>query len=232
PLLLKLLDANDVLSLQVHPDEQAVKELGPPAALKTECWYVLESRNGYILKDPAPDATEAEFQGALARGDDPEELARLVQRYDVLAGAFHYLPAGTLHALGAGVVVAEIQTPSDTTYRVSDWGRGREVHVAEAMRCIHFQPPPSPPGPGGNVLVKTPYFTVRRLVRGAGRRKLAGGQCAAWMVLAGAARVSDGAGGHATELLPGDTVLLPAGMDAVELESEVEISFLEVTLPR
>ena len=185
PLLLKLLDANDILSLQVHPDARAVAELGPPAALKTECWYIVESRDGYILKGVKPGVTAVDFRKALADGDDPEVLAGMVQRYDVHAGEFHYLPAGTLHALGAGVVVAEIQTPSDTTYRVSDWGRGRQVHVEQAFRCIRAELSTQPPGAGGEVLLVTPHFAVSRITRNVGRHDLPGGLFRAWMVLKG-----------------------------------------------
>ena len=229
PLLLKLLDANDVLSLQVHPDERAVERLGPPAALKTECWYVLESRGGHILKGVAGGVGEEDLRRALSAGDDAEALRRLVRRFDVSAGDFHFLPAGTVHALGAGVVVAEIQTPSDTTYRVSDWGRGREIHVEEAMACIHFSPPPEPTGPGGDVLVRTPHFTVRKLSRSVGEARLPGGACSAWMVLAGRGRAESPAA--QAELRAGDTVLIPAAIELGRLIVEEEMAYLEVTLP-
>ena len=228
PLLLKFLDANDILSLQVHPDERAARELGPPAAVKTECWYVLESRDGYILKGVKAGVTAEQFRRAL--GDD-RAVAELVERVEVRAGEFHYLPAGTVHALGPGVVVAEIQTPSDTTYRVSDWGRGREIHVEQALRCIRFQPlPPSPPGAGGETLVKTPYFRVRRLHMPKGQTALAGGRCAAWMVLAGSGRVGTG-GAEDTPVGAGDTLLLPAALARPVVEAREEMTVLEVTFP-
>lgn len=229
PLLLKLLDANDILSLQVHPDEQAVERLGPPAALKTECWYVLESRGGHILKGVADGVGEGNFRRALSAGDDPEALRRLVRRFDVKAGDFHFLPAGTVHALGAGVVVAEIQTPSDTTYRVSDWGRGREIHVAEALACIHFAPPGEATGARGEFLVQTPYFILGKHSRPAGRTSLDEGLCSAWMVVSGRGRVECPAG--AAELRAGDTVLIPAAIDRGLLIVEEEMTYLEVTLP-
>ncbi len=229
PLLLKLLDANDILSLQVHPDEAAVAEMGADAALKTECWYVLESRSGTILKGVADGVAEADFRRVLSAGDDAEALGRLVRRLDVAAGDFHHLPAGTVHALGAGVVVAEIQTPSDTTYRVSDWGRGREIHVAEALRCIHFIPPADPPGAGPDVLVRTPYFVVRKLSRPSGESPLEAGRCAAWMVLAGGGRIDCADG--AAELAPGDTVLIPAAVAQGRLVAAEQLTYLEVTVP-
>jgi len=231
PLLLKLLDANDILSLQVHPDERAVAELGPPAALKTECWYVLESRDGYILKGVREGVTVEDFRRALAEGDDPDVLMGLLRRYDVRAGDFHYLPAGTLHALGAGVAVAEIQTPSDTTYRVSDWGRGRPVHVEQALQCIRPELSCDPPGAGGDVLLETPYFTVARRRQAPGSAELDGGAFRAWMVLDGAGVLAEAPGGPAMELSAGDTAVLPAGMARPVLEAGVEMTYLEITLP-
>jgi len=231
PLLLKLLDASDILSLQVHPDERAVAELGPPAALKTECWYVLASREGYILKGVREGVTVEDLREALAAGDDPDVLAGLLRRYDVKAGDFHYLPAGTLHALGAGVVVAEIQTPSDTTYRLSDWGRGRQVHLEQALRCIRPKLSCDPPGAAGDVLLRTPYFDVSRLRLPPGRKALAGGAFRAWMVLGGAGVVADASGGPAAELSAGDTVALPAGTGAPVLDVADEMRCLEITLP-
>jgi len=134
PLLLKLLDANDILSLQVHPDADAVQAIGGDAAAKTECWYVVESRDGMIYKGVLPGVTAEQFRGAIESGT----VEQCVKTYRVAAGDFHYLPSGTVHALGAGVVVAEVQTPSDITCRVTDWGRGREIHVERSMQCIHF----------------------------------------------------------------------------------------------
>jgi len=225
PLLLKLLDASDILSLQVHPDADAVARLGPPAALKTECWYVVESRDGFILEGVAEGVTKDAFEQVLAAGDDAAALERMARRLDVAAGDFHWLPAGTLHALGAGVVVAEIQTPSDTTYRVSDWGRGREIHVPEAMQCVRFEPTPRPPGAGGDTLVSCPFFTVDRRRMPAGETTLDAGSLSAWMVLSGRGRVND------TPLAAGDTALLPAGLDEATLVADEPMALLDVTLP-
>ncbi|MDY7010973.1 MAG: type I phosphomannose isomerase catalytic subunit [Planctomycetota bacterium] len=235
PLLLKLLDANDILSLQVHPDEQSAAELGPPAKFKTECWYILESRGGYILKGVRPGVTEADFRKAIAAEAEGWENAfdDLLVRFDVCAGDFHYLPAGTVHALGPGVVVAEIQTPSYTTYRVSDWGRGREVHVAEALKCIHFEPgPDSPPGAGGDVLVSTPWFAVRRLVIPAGERQTDAGECKAWMALAGKGQITCGELDKPVSIFTGDTILLPAGIKEPSLAAEEQMTLLEITIPK
>ena len=150
PLLLKLLDANDKLSLQVHPDADAVKAIGPGTALKTECWYVIESRGGNNYKGVLPGVTASQFRAAI----ENDTVEQCVKAWKVAAGDFHYLPAATVHALGAGVVIAEVQTPSDTTYRVTDWGRGREIHVERSMQCIHFaEADDAAPGAQGDTLL-------------------------------------------------------------------------------
>ena len=230
PLLLKLLAAAERLSLQVHPDAAAAA-LGPPAAMKTECWYVLESCDGYILKGCKAGVTEADFRRALAAGDNAGALTELVERYEVRPGEFHYLPAGTVHALGPGVVVAEVQTPSDTTFRVSDWGRGRPVHVDQALRCIHYNPAPATPGAEGDVLVRSEHFTVRRLVRPIGESAVPAGECVAWMVLAGAGEIRSGSD-EAVSVSAPETVLLPAAMGPAALAVAEDMTILEVALPR
>ena len=232
PLLLKLLDANDILSLQVHPDAGAVAAIGGDAALKTECWYICESRDGIIYKGCLPDVDADAFRSAI----ETDTVEQVVRRYDVAGGDFHYLPAGTVHALGAGVVVAEVQTPSDTTYRVTDWGRGREIHVDRSMQCIHFEPADEePPGAAGETLLVTEFFTVaRRVLVGGGRQSCPAGRCTALMFL----EADEGATvRHAGDVEPavsvraGDTVLLPAALEAPAVRAGGPCRWLEITLP-
>ena len=228
PLLLKFLDANDTLSLQVHPDRQAVAAI-PGAALKTECWYVLESRGGFIYKGVQPGVTAAMFRRAVA----DNMVAELLQRFDVAEGDFHYLPAGTVHALGKGVVVAEVQTPSDTTYRVTDWGRGREIHVEQSMQCIRFDQECDAPGANGPTLLATEFFRVdRHRLAHAEEFALAGGNCRAIMLLSGRATIGyEGAADPLPKLYAGDTVLLPAALASPSVQAIEPATFLDITLP-
>lgn len=232
PLLLKLLDANDILSLQVHPDAAAVEAIGGDAALKTECWYILESRDGMIYKGVLPGVSADQFR----QGIEADTVDKLVKPCSVAAGDFHYLPAGTVHALGAGVVVAEVQTPSDTTYRVTDWGRGREIHIDRSMQCIHFtEADDEAPGAGGETLLKTEFFTVaHRKARAGEAATIPAGRCVALMMLEtqGLAEVR-----HAGPVEPavavhaGDTILIPACLDSPEVATSGACTWLEVTLP-
>ncbi len=232
PLLLKLLDANDILSLQVHPDDAAVAAIGGDAALKTECWYVLESRDGMIYKGVKPGATAQAFRNAI----ETDTCQDLCEPYTVAEGDFHYLPAGTVHALGAGVVIAEVQTPSNTTYRVTDWGRGREIHVERSMQCIHFDAlADTPVDDDPDTLLVTEYFTVaRKRAIASAPAELPMGRCAAVMMLGcDEGAMLDYVGDEAGSLpvAAGQTVLLPAAMTAATLRAAGQCEFLWITLP-
>ncbi|MDP6635543.1 MAG: class I mannose-6-phosphate isomerase [Phycisphaerae bacterium] len=231
PLLLKLLDANDILSLQVHPDAEASQEIRG-AALKTECWYVVDSRDGYIYKGLAPGVGPEQFR----EGIENDTVEKLVKRCDLAAGDFHYLPAGTVHAVGPGLVVAEVQTPSDTTYRVTDWGRGREIHIDRSMQCIHFAPADDvSPGADGDTLLVTEFFTVaHRVLKPGEAYATPPGKCVAIMLLSGEGDIEfqhSGPVAPVTVAAAGDTLVLPASLSDGSIRNTNGCSFLEITLP-
>ena len=138
PLLVKYLNSGTHLSVQVHPDPQYVAT-HPNAHLKDECWYILDAaENAVIYKGVKEGVTQADFRKAIENKTLPELLIEI----PVKEGDCHYIPSGTCHALGGGVLAAEIQTPSDTTFRVYDWDRtDRELHIEQALECIQFAPP-------------------------------------------------------------------------------------------
>lgn len=141
PLLFKLLDAREHVSIQVHPHEAYVAD-HPEARLKTESWYVIDADPGASLYlDAGPSATISDIELAMGSAD----IVPLLGARPAVPGAFHHVPAGLVHALGAGTFVAEIQTPSDTTFRIYDWaveyGRApRELHPKAAMASIRLRP--------------------------------------------------------------------------------------------
>lgn len=143
PLLIKFLDAREDLSVQVHPSP-AYAAKHKDAHLKTECWYVLDAAPGSVIyKGVKAGVTREVFERALRAGDG-RGVVDLLEAVPAVVGECHNLPSGTVHALGAGVLVAEVQTPSDTTFRVYDWGRkGRELHSEQAMECIEWGPAPA-----------------------------------------------------------------------------------------
>jgi len=142
PLLIKLIDAAQNLSVQVHPDMAYVAE-HPEAHVKTESWYVMEAEPDSVMYIGfLPGVTPEEIDAALGTVD----IVDLLQPIPARPGDIHHLPAGTIHALGAGVLVAEVQTPSDTTFRVYDWtdeyGRAeRQLHIPEAIATLSLSGP-------------------------------------------------------------------------------------------
>lgn len=140
PLLIKFIDAQDNLSVQVHPnDELAQRKYGQSG--KTEMWHVIASEpGGGLYVGFNQTVTKEQFQDALDQGS----VADLLQFHPVQPGDTFMIPAGTVHAIGKGVLLAEIQQPSDITFRVFDWnrvdneGNPRELHVEEALEAIHF----------------------------------------------------------------------------------------------
>lgn len=165
PLLLKILDAREKLSLQVHPPENLAVELGGEA--KTEMWFIAEAEPDAELYCGLKDGVNLEdFRDAIEDGSTAEKIHSM----KVTKGDFLFVPSGRLHAIGGGIVIFEIQQNSDTTYRVHDWNRlgtdgfPRQLHVNEAMKCINFED--FEPGTGredGESLVHCPYFKVDRL---------------------------------------------------------------------
>ncbi|MBC7772906.1 MAG: class I mannose-6-phosphate isomerase [Pyrinomonadaceae bacterium] len=167
PLLVKYLDARENLSVQVHPSI-AYAKAHPAASIKTECWYILDAEPGSVIyKGLRPGVLRKHFEKHL-HGKNGEGVVADLEAVPAIPGHMHNLPSGTVHALGAGVLVAEVQTPSDTTFRVYDWGRsGRELHVAQALDCITYGPARDatflPPEASIGRLVSTGFFIVDEL---------------------------------------------------------------------
>ncbi len=220
PLLVKLLDAREHLSVQVHPSPEYAAA-HPEATPKTECWFVLAVEKGargeepVIFKGFKPGVTEADYREAIAAGTIPE----LMNAVPAVVGEMHDLPTGTIHALGAGVLVAEVQTPSDTTFRVFDWIAKynrpvRELHIEQALESTLFvDPPESVSVQGDGLLVDKDTFRVRQLSAHCEEKAVsAPGVCTAVMVLQtmGASLASKSGAFAEITMDPGKTVLIPS----------------------
>ncbi len=141
PLMVKLIDAGKRLSLQVHPDSDACAEIGEGAEPKTEMWYIISAdRTAKIMAGIKQNATKRQIIDTMS-GPDVEKY---LQVFDSKPGDAYFIPSGKIHAIGSGNLLLEIQQNSDTTYRVSDWGRvdsngkSRELHVEKALKSIAF----------------------------------------------------------------------------------------------
>lgn len=161
PLLIKILDARETLSIQVHPDDAAASR-GIGEA-KSEAWYALAaSPDACVYRGFRPGLSEQEARASLTNGRMVESLVRTpVQR-----GDFIYVPGGTVHAIGAGCLFLEVQQNSNTTYRLFDWnrtgpdGKARALHLEEGSRVIHWQPAPAVDTKAREGAFVTPYFSV------------------------------------------------------------------------
>lgn len=171
PLLIKLLDAAQNLSIQVHPNDEQAKQWSPQEGGKTEAWVVLAAKpDAAIYLGLKPGIDLATFARELASGNAPLCL----NRYEPKPGETYFVPAGTVHALGQGVLVLEVQQTSDATYRLYDWGRTgvdgkpRELHLEAGLTCTQIAPvgagqqTPGHDPDGAERLVECPFFTIRR----------------------------------------------------------------------
>ena len=243
PLLIKLLDARENLSVQVHPSTSYAAEHAE-AHVKHEAWYVLDAEPGAVIyKGIREGVTPERFREAIEKGEPVEEL---LESHPARPGECHYLPSGTCHALGAGIVVAEVQTPSDTTFRVYDWGRqGRELHVDQALQCMRFGPAEAVEyQPGTRIerekttvetLVRCESFRIEKVTNKAPDERPLGtdGQPRIWMVLEGGGRLTcKNAGCDSVPFSAVETLLLPAEMDRPAVSVEAGTSWLEVTFPQ
>ena len=228
PLLIKLLDCADWLSVQVHPnDELAVRLEGPGQFGKTEAWHFLEA-------DP-----KAEILGGLKPGTTPEKLAqairkgglmKIVQHLPIQSGDSIFIPAGMLHALGPGLLLYEIQQTSNITYRVYDWDRpasaGRPLHIEQSLSVTNpnltgVVIPSQPLGEGERrALISCPYFTLE-LVGSAGRDLWLNTAGESFHVLTVTQGRANAAGeGWNVNLGPRETVLIPAAAGKYCLEPQ------------
>jgi mannose-6-phosphate isomerase len=228
PLLLKLLDAEDKLSLQVHPPPQIAGQLGGES--KTEFWYVARAEpEAELFVGLMKAITRDAFQRALDAG----AAADLVHTIHVRAGDAMFLPSGRFHAVGAGNLLVEIQQNSDTTYRVFDWnriddtGQPRKLHIAEALQSIDFNDvQPELVRPQGELLVRHNSFEIQKWQLEGPRQISAPGQFAIACCLEGAV------GCAGVEIKPGEFFLVPAALTERTLEPlQSGTTLLRVTIP-
>ncbi|MCK4873069.1 MAG: class I mannose-6-phosphate isomerase [Phycisphaerales bacterium] len=239
PLLVKYLDARESLSIQVHPDEAYAKD-HPLLHTKNEAWYVIDAQDGAVIyKGVKEGITREAFAEHIRAGTVADALAAV----PVKRGDCHYLPAGTCHAIGAGVMVAEIQTPSDTTFRIFDWGRtDRELHVEQALDCIHLSPPQCDrqerrshiAGVFTTVsrLIKTDDFEIERIRMSEGySQEIPYNEPAVWMVLEGSGVIT-ATDAPAVEFTRGETLLIPASLTDARIELHEDTAWLDIQFPR
>ncbi len=245
PLMVKLIDARLRLSVQVHPDEAVARALGVGQHGKTECWVFLAD-GGEIYQGTRPGIERAQFERALAE----HRVSDTLNHFQARRGDVFFLPARTVHALGEGCLLYEVQQTSDITFRVYDWdrlgldGKPRPLHVVESMATIdfgrtgfgpHAAEPWRPiredaPGCEQRTLVACPYFTLReQRVRGYVEQPTVEA-CVVVTCVAGQGALSTPAG--RVELPPMRTVLVPADAGSWRVDVPTGSADLLVATPK
>ncbi len=230
PLLVKMLFPADKLSVQVHPDDMQAQLIGEPRG-KTECWYVLEAEPGAeVALGLKEGVTLDEVRTAIADGT----LEGKLKMVPVTAGDMLFVDAGTVHAIGPGVVLLETQQLSDRTYRMFDYGRPRELHVEQGLGVTKLltRAGKVTPQPMDRFvrLIEEQYFSVDRfdLASGGVTVTMEGPGCL--VGLSGTARIQSGAG--EVELLRASAVVVPAGTQVTVEAVDGVVSFARCMAPR
>jgi mannose-6-phosphate isomerase len=229
PLLIKLLDAHDKLSLQVHPPAEAAARLGSEP--KSEFWYVAAAQPGAkIFAGLRQQVTRLQFAEAVRSG----RVADLVHPIPVKEGDAMFLPAGRFHAVGGGNLLVEIQQNSDTTYRIFDWnrvddnGQPRRLHVDQALESIDFNDvQPGLIEPKGERLVQHQLFEIEKWSLDAPREIAPRDQFAIVCCLTGSVRGGD------VDLAPGEFFLTPASLQDRQVKPRAGgTTLLRITIPK
>ena len=242
PLLLKFLFPNEKLSVQVHPDDEAARQAGQPHG-KTECWYVAHAQPGaQIALGLKAGVTKAQFERAIHE----KQAEDLLNWINVFPGEMIYVVGGTVHTLGPGAIIVETQQQSDTTYRLYDYGRPRELHLREGLSVMKEQvrsgkvarPASRETDSTKNrrsPLVVSPYFVVELFELGEPYEFRTSDEKSSTSVqiLVGVegCGVVEAKGSEPVTLTKGDAVVVPASLSEFRVRPQWAMEFLKSSLP-
>ena len=239
PLLFKFLDANRTLSVQVHPNDEQAARLEPPDLGKTEAWVVVDAEPGSLIYTGLKPGIDRKM---LEQAIDEGWTAQCLHSFEPKVGDSVHVAAGTVHALGAGLLIAEIQQASDTTFRLFDWnrtdseGKPRQLHVEEALDVIDYDAGPvgpQTPQPADRAdterLVECDEFILDRMALNGTTRIGGDGRFHLLTVLAGSIRVQrDPTREH---VFKGQSILLPAACGSLKVAPGSPTELLDMYLP-
>ena len=240
PLLFKLLDAQRTLSVQVHPNDAQGALLDPPDLGKTEAWVVLAAEPGSKIYAGLREEVDRKVLAAAIQAGASDECLHVIEP---AVGDCVFIPAGTVHALGEGLVIAEIQQASNTTFRLFDWnrvgkdGQPRELHIEQSLEVTDYERGPVEPqspvavSPGVERLVECEKFVLDRRTLDAGASAELASDNRFRMLCCVTGEASLSWQGTATPLPTGATVLLPAACAGAELAARTSATVLEMYLP-
>jgi len=242
PLLTKFLFPHEKLSVQVHPDDEAARRAGQPCG-KTECWYVAHAKAGaQVALGLKPEVTRAQLEQAIQQ----QRAEELLNWINVFPGEMIYVAGGTVHTLGPGSIMVETQQQSDTTYRLYDYGRARELHLKEGLEAVKehvasgkvIRPVPTAVNGTSNrrsPLVASPFFVVERYelkepqdFRTRGESAKSSVQI---LVAVEGCAVIEARGAEPVTLAKGDAVVVPASIGDFNVRPQWTVEFLKAALP-
>lgn len=238
PLLLKVLDARETLSVQVHPDEAAAARHGGEP--KTEMWYVLAADPGAAVYCGLQSGTD---EAALRRALAENRVGDLLIKIPVAPGDAIYVPGGTVHAIGSGCLLLECQQNSNTTWRLHDWnrkapdGQPRELHIEQALRCINWtgtaaaRVAPRTIEPGRTEIINSPYFRVERLDLTPGTNPAIGTDRKPKLLFIATGTVALTTADFSETAAPGTTYLLPENLPIIGLVPATPATALLISIP-
>jgi mannose-6-phosphate isomerase len=243
PILTKIIDARDWLSVQVHPDDEYAQRVEHQPNGKTECWYVLDAEPGAeLVIGWSQDTSREEYEHRVADGT----LGEILQRVPVKAGDAFYIPAGTVHAIGAGIVIFETQQASDLTYRMFDWnrvgtdGKPRELHVVKAADVLDYRAARSRGGVEEltyayqgfqrKALIANSHFIVERVQATETAAEMST-HARPLIIMALGESLELSCPDGSAQLAPYETALVPAGAERVSVRSDAPAPFICVTPP-
>ncbi|MGB6677315.1 MAG: type I phosphomannose isomerase catalytic subunit [Terriglobales bacterium] len=242
PLLTKFLFPHEKLSVQVHPDDETAHHAGLPCG-KTECWYVAHAKPGaQIALGLKPGVTRAQFEQAIHQ----QRAEELLNWINVFPGEMIYVAGGTVHTLGPGSIIVETQQQSDTTYRLYDYGRPRELHLKEGLAAVKeavssgkvIRPAPTIMNGTKNrrsPLVASPFFVVEMFeLKEPQEFTTTGGtekSSVQILIAVEGCAVIEAQGAESVTLAKGDAVVVPASISGFRVRPQWTVEFLKAALP-
>jgi mannose-6-phosphate isomerase len=231
PLLVKFLFHCHKLSVQVHPDDEQARKNGQPCG-KTECWYVLRANPGaQVALGLKAGVTLAEFEQAI----QDTRAEKLLNWVDVYPGDMLYVAAGTVHTIGGGMVVVETQQTSDITYRLYDYGRPRELQIAEGLAATKLHTNAGKvvrqPGDEINVLVRSPFFQVEKMQLREPLHSEVTRDSPHIVVAVSGAGIVESQGMEPISFATGDAVVVPAIVGEYDVRPQWDLEMMRMSLP-
>ena len=216
PILNKIIKAEETLSVQVHPNDDYAKRV-ENANGKTECWYILEAEKDATLISGIKKGLNKDTLRKIIKEGNLEDY---LERINIKSGDFIYIPAGTVHAIEGGIKLIEIQQNSNITYRLHDWGRGREEHIEKSLDVIDYEGK----NKGGKIdnfqKLETPYFNVEKIIVDKSYKDTVNEKFHSYIVICGEGVVK--ANNEEIQLKEEETIYISKGIEYV-IEGNMEL---------